>query len=107
MTPAVNAPAAAPAWPSWAAGALAYAATLAAAADDVTAWCLLAFVVGVARASVGGALLTLALAAAFVVVMLMPSRSRAKGSARPVAGCSSAAKRGCSCPRVTEEKQIL
>jgi Kef-type K+ transport system membrane component KefB len=46
----------------------------AAADDDVTAWCLLAFIVGVAGASVGGAVLTLALAAAFVAVMLFAVR---------------------------------
>jgi Kef-type K+ transport system membrane component KefB len=46
----------------------------AAAADDVTAWCLLAFIVGVAGASVGGAILTVALAATFVVVMLFAVR---------------------------------
>jgi Kef-type K+ transport system membrane component KefB len=46
----------------------------AAAADDVTAWCLLAFIVGVAQASVGGAVLTLALAAVFVALMLFAVR---------------------------------
>lgn len=46
----------------------------AAAAGDVTAWCLLAFVVGVAQAAVGGAILTLALTAAFVVLVLVVIR---------------------------------
>jgi Kef-type K+ transport system membrane component KefB len=41
-----------------------------AAADDVTAWCLLALVVGVARSAVGGALLTLALTAGYVAFVL-------------------------------------
>jgi Kef-type K+ transport system membrane component KefB len=46
----------------------------AAAAGDVTAWCLLAFIVGVAQASIGGAVLTLALTATFVIVMLFAVR---------------------------------
>ncbi len=46
-------------------------ALAAAAADDVTAWCLLALIVGVAQASVTGALVTLALTAAFVAAMLL------------------------------------
>jgi Kef-type K+ transport system membrane component KefB len=41
-----------------------------AATDDLTAWCLLAFVVGVARAKVGGAFLVLGLTAAFIAIML-------------------------------------
>ncbi len=41
-----------------------------AAVDDVTAWCLLAVVVGVVRASFGRAALTVALAAAYVVFAL-------------------------------------
>jgi Kef-type K+ transport system membrane component KefB len=41
-----------------------------AAVDDVTAWCLLALLVGVAKASVGGALFTAVLAFAFIGVML-------------------------------------
>jgi Kef-type K+ transport system membrane component KefB len=40
-----------------------------AAADDVTAWCLLAFVVGVAQANVGNAVWVLGGAATFIVVM--------------------------------------
>ena len=42
-----------------------------AAADDVTAWCLLAFVVGIAQAKVGGALLVLVWTAAYVAVMVL------------------------------------
>jgi Kef-type K+ transport system membrane component KefB len=40
-----------------------------AAAGDVTAWCLLAVAVGVAQAALGGALVVVALALAFVVFM--------------------------------------
>ncbi len=40
-----------------------------AATDDVTAWCLLAFVVGVAKAEIGGALLTVALTLVYIAVM--------------------------------------
>jgi Kef-type K+ transport system membrane component KefB len=43
----------------------------AAASDDVTAWCLLAFVSGVAQASVSGAMLTLAFTTVFVVLMIV------------------------------------
>jgi Kef-type K+ transport system membrane component KefB len=42
-----------------------------AAANDVTAWCLLAFVVGVARAEVGGAFLVLLLTAAYLGFMVL------------------------------------
>jgi len=42
-----------------------------AAVDDVTAWCLLALVVSVARATMSGAGITLALAVAYVAVMLI------------------------------------
>lgn len=48
----------------------------AAAADDVTAWCLLAFIVGIARSSVGGAVTTLLLTAVYVAVIV--------GMVRPV-----------------------
>jgi Kef-type K+ transport system membrane component KefB len=41
-----------------------------AAIDDVTAWCLLAFVVGVAQAEVGGAVETALLALGYIAVML-------------------------------------
>jgi Kef-type K+ transport system membrane component KefB len=40
-----------------------------AAIDDVTAWCLLAFVVGVVQASLGGALATVGWTAAYIAVM--------------------------------------
>jgi Kef-type K+ transport system membrane component KefB len=53
-----------------------------AAVGDVTAWCLLAFVAGVAQAQVGGALLTAALALAFVLLMLGAARPLAKSAAR-------------------------
>jgi Kef-type K+ transport system membrane component KefB len=42
-----------------------------AAMNDVTAWCLLAFVVGVAQAKVGGAFLVLGLTAAFIGFMFL------------------------------------
>ena len=45
-----------------------------AAADDVTAWCLLAFVVGVAQAKLGGAVLTVILAILFIAFMLLVIR---------------------------------
>lgn len=45
-----------------------------AASDDVTAWCLLAFVVGVARAQVGGALIVLGLTAAYIACMFLVVR---------------------------------
>jgi len=41
-----------------------------AAADDVTAWCLLAFVVGVTRADVSSAVLVIGLTLVFIAVML-------------------------------------
>lgn len=41
-----------------------------AAADDVTAWCLLAFVVGVAQAKLGGAVQTVIFAMVFIVFMI-------------------------------------
>jgi Kef-type K+ transport system membrane component KefB len=41
-----------------------------AAVDDVTAWCLLAFVVGVAQSEVGGAVQTVLLAIGFIAIML-------------------------------------
>ena len=41
-----------------------------AAADDVTAWCLLAFVVGVAQAKLGGAVQTVIFAILFIAFML-------------------------------------
>jgi Kef-type K+ transport system membrane component KefB len=45
-----------------------------AAAADVTAWCLLAFVVGVAQARVDGAFLVLGLTAAFLALMVLVVR---------------------------------
>ncbi|MCC6876786.1 MAG: cation:proton antiporter [Sandaracinaceae bacterium] len=45
-----------------------------AAVDDVTAWCLLAFVVGVANAQVDSAVWTAVLSLAFVAVMLLAVR---------------------------------
>ncbi|HET6425930.1 MAG TPA: cation:proton antiporter [Planctomycetaceae bacterium] len=45
-----------------------------AAADDVTAWCLLAFVVGIVNASVAGATVTLGLAAAYLALMYLVVR---------------------------------
>ena len=42
-----------------------------AATDDVTAWCLLAFVVGVAQAKVGGAVLVILAALAYIAVMFL------------------------------------
>lgn len=41
-----------------------------AAADDVTAWCLLAFVVGVAQAKLGGAVQTIIFAVLFIALMI-------------------------------------
>ena len=45
-----------------------------AAADDVTAWCLLAFVVGVAQAQVSGAVLVLALTAGYIALVFLVVR---------------------------------
>ncbi|HVJ81247.1 MAG TPA: cation:proton antiporter, partial [Planctomycetia bacterium] len=45
-----------------------------AAADDVTAWCLLALIVGVARSEVSGALLVAAEAASFIAFMVFVAR---------------------------------
>jgi Kef-type K+ transport system membrane component KefB len=45
-----------------------------AAVDDVTAWCLLALVVGIAQAKVGGAFLVLALTVAFIGFMFLVVR---------------------------------
>jgi Kef-type K+ transport system membrane component KefB len=59
-----------------------------AAIDDVTAWCLLALVVGVAKASTRDAWITIALSIAFVAVML--------GLVRPFIERKLAAQRGVS-----------
>jgi Kef-type K+ transport system membrane component KefB len=48
-----------------------------AATDDVTAWCLLAFVVGIANSAVGGALQTIVYALAYIVFMLVVVRPMA------------------------------
>jgi Kef-type K+ transport system membrane component KefB len=45
-----------------------------AAIDDVTAWCLLAFVVGVAQAEVGGAVQTILYAIGYIAIMLIVVR---------------------------------
>ena len=45
-----------------------------AAINDMTAWCLLAFAVGVAQAKVGGALLVFGLTLAYVGFMFMAVR---------------------------------
>lgn len=45
-----------------------------AATDDVTAWCLLAFVVGVAQSEVGGALLVVGFTIAYVAAMFLVVR---------------------------------
>jgi Kef-type K+ transport system membrane component KefB len=45
-----------------------------AAIDDVTAWCLLAFVVGVANSEVGGAVETTVLAVGYIAIMLLVVR---------------------------------
>lgn len=42
-----------------------------AATDDVTAWCLLAFVVGIAQSAVGGAVQTVAMALGYIAVMFI------------------------------------
>jgi Kef-type K+ transport system membrane component KefB len=52
-------------------------ATACAAVDDVTAWCMLAFVVAIARAtSVGGAVFNLGLALVFIALMLFVIKPR-------------------------------
>src|SRR5258708_25080630 len=45
-----------------------------AAVDDVTAWCMLAFVVTVARAQATGALMTVAMALGFILLMILVVR---------------------------------
>lgn len=42
-----------------------------AAVDDVTAWCLLAFVVSIVQAKLGGAILTLTLTAVYIAMMFL------------------------------------
>jgi Kef-type K+ transport system membrane component KefB len=53
---------------------LGVAALTCAAVDDVTAWCLLAVVVGVARATLGGALIAIPLTVAFIALMFLVAR---------------------------------
>jgi len=53
---------------------LGIAALTCAAIDDVTGWCLLAIVVGMARATVAGALVSALLAGLFIVVMFLAGR---------------------------------
>jgi Kef-type K+ transport system membrane component KefB len=45
-----------------------------AAADDVTAWCLLAFVVSVAEAKIGGVVITTILTAVYIAFMMLVAR---------------------------------
>jgi Kef-type K+ transport system membrane component KefB len=45
-----------------------------AAVDDVTAWCMLAFVVSVARAQASGAVATIAMALGFILLMILGVR---------------------------------
>ena len=56
------------------------------ATDDVTAWCLLAFVVGVARAEVSGALQTAVYAVLYIVFMFIVIRPLAIRFLGPQAG---------------------
>lgn len=49
-----------------------------AAVDDVTSWCLLAFLIGIVRAASGDVLTTLALTAAFIAVMVFAVRPAAR-----------------------------
>jgi Kef-type K+ transport system membrane component KefB len=53
---------------------LGFAALTCAAVNDVTAWCLLAVVVGVARAALGSALISIALTVAFIAFMFLVAR---------------------------------
>jgi Kef-type K+ transport system membrane component KefB len=50
------------------------AALACAAVNDVTAWCLLAVVVGVARTTLGGALVAVLLTVAFIAIMFLVAR---------------------------------
>ena len=59
------------------------AALTCAAVNDVTAWCLLAVVVGVARATLGGALVSIVLTVAFMAVMFLVVRPIAARLAGP------------------------
>jgi Kef-type K+ transport system membrane component KefB len=53
---------------------LGVAALTCAAVNDVTAWCLLAIVVGVARATLGGAFVSILLTLAFIAVLFVAGR---------------------------------
>jgi Kef-type K+ transport system membrane component KefB len=66
---------------------LGVAALTCAAVDDVTAWCLLAVVVGVARATPDGALIAIPLTVAFIALMFLVARPIA---ARLLSGGASA-----------------
>jgi Kef-type K+ transport system membrane component KefB len=57
-----------------------------AATDDVTAWCLLALVTGVAKTQVGAGLLVMAGALAYLAAMLLVVRARITRFARRSAG---------------------
>ena len=57
-----------------------------AAVDDVTAWCLLAFIVSVVRATMGSAVITLACSLAYVVVMFAFVRPWLRGFVAKVEG---------------------
>jgi Kef-type K+ transport system membrane component KefB len=57
-----------------------------AAINDVTGWCLLAFVVGVSQAKVGGALVSLVLTAAYVAFMFLVVRPIAARLVAPYEG---------------------
>ena len=76
-----------------------------AAVDDVTAWCLLAVVVGVATAHAGGVLVVIALAIGYIAVMLLvvrPLLARCGARcwrARGRWGCRSFSWRCCCRPR--------
>jgi Kef-type K+ transport system membrane component KefB len=53
---------------------LGVAALTCAAVNDVAAWCLLAVVVGVARATLGGAVISILMTLAFIAVMVLVAR---------------------------------
>lgn len=71
---------------------LGIAALTCAAVGDLTGWCLLAIVVGMARATVAGAVVSSALAAVFILVMFAAGRplaarlTRGPGGERPSIG---------------------
>jgi Kef-type K+ transport system membrane component KefB len=65
-----------------------------AAADDVTAWCLLAFVVGISQAQIGAAFLTLAISGVFVAFMLLVARPMLRKWIGPNSGAVFTSSRG-------------